>query len=88
MLTPIYLNRFEKDLEKGKRRDKDLGALKEVIELLLQEKSLPVKYYNHKLKGNFKGYWECHVEPDWLLLYKKTTKEIIFARLGTHTDLF
>jgi mRNA interferase YafQ len=49
---------------------------------------LPIKNRNHKLKGNFKDYWECHIEPDWLLIYKLTSTEVILARTGTHADLF
>jgi mRNA interferase YafQ len=88
MLIPIFLRVFEKEVEKSKKRGKDLEKLKVIIELLVEEKPLSVKNRNHKLKGDFKDYWECHIEPDWLLVYKKTSTEVIFARLGTHSDLF
>lgn len=60
---------------------------KEVVKATL-EQPLPPKNRNHKLKGDYVGYWECHIELDWLLVYKKTETEIIFARTGSHSDLF
>ncbi len=88
MLNPIYLRQFEREVEKAKKRGKDMEKLKEIIEFLVQEKPLPQKNRNHKLKGDYIGYWECHIEPDWLLVYKKTETEIVFARTGSHSDLF
>ena len=88
MLTPIYLSRFEKEVKLAKKRGKDMLKLKHIIQLLIDEQPLPPKNRNHKLQGEFKDCWECHIEPDWLLIYKKTAKEIIFARTGTHSDLF
>jgi mRNA interferase YafQ len=69
-------------------KKKDLEKLDDLVDLLRNNKPLDKKYKNHKLKGSYKDYWECHIEPDWLLIYKKTTKEIILARTGTHSDLF
>lgn len=63
--------RFEKDVEKSIKRGKDMKKLWDLITLLAKDKKLPIKYREHKLKGNYKDYWECHVEPDWLLVYKK-----------------
>ena len=88
MLTPIYQKRFEKDIKKVKKRGLNIQKLKSVIVKLLEEEPLPTKNRNHKLKGEFKDYWECHIEPDWLLIYKKTTVAIILVRTGTHADLF
>ncbi|MCX5922338.1 MAG: type II toxin-antitoxin system YafQ family toxin [Candidatus Dependentiae bacterium] len=88
MLERIYQKQFVKDAEKTKKRGKDMNKLSVVIQLLLAEKSLPQKYKNHKLKGDLNKYWECHIEPDWLLMYQKTTTAIILARTGTHSDLF
>ena len=88
MLKPIYLRKFEQEVVKAKRRGKDIEKLKIIMKLLVQAKELPQKHHNHKLKGEYVGYWECHIEPDWLLIYKKTETEIIFARSGTHSDLF
>lgn len=88
MLEPVYLRKFEGELEKAQKRGKDIEKIKAVMKLLVKEVPLPAKNRNHKLKGEYAGYWECHVEPDWLLVYKKTDTEIIFTRTGTHSDLF
>lgn len=88
MLTPIYLSRFEKKLKKVLKRGKDAEKLKAVIKLLLIDKPLPAQYKNHKLKGEYADHWECHIEPDWLLIYQKTSTEIILVNTGTHADLF
>ena len=88
MLNRMYQTKFVKDLERTKKRGYDLTKLSAVINLLLEEEILPAKYKNHKLQGNYKDCWECHIEPDWLLIYVKTKTEIIFARTGTHSDLF
>lgn len=88
MLKPIHLRSFEKEVAKAKKRGKDLQKLKEIMMLLTNEQTLPQKNRNHKLKGDYKDYWECHIEPDWLLVYKKTSTHITFARTGSHSDLF
>ncbi len=88
MLKLIYYKLFKKEVEKIKKRGKDITKLKNIINILIKEKSLPAKNHNHKLKGDFKSYWECHIEPNWLLIYKKTKTEIILIRTGTHNDLF
>lgn len=88
MLKPVYLRSFEREIEKAKKRGLDMSKIKDIIEDLINEKPLAAKHKNHKLKGNFVGYWECHIEPDWLLVYKKDDKHIYFARTGTHSDLF
>ncbi|MBU4269991.1 type II toxin-antitoxin system YafQ family toxin [Candidatus Dependentiae bacterium] len=88
MLTPIYLKQFKKDVTLAQKRNENINKLKTIIALLLEEKPLPSKNHNHKLKGEFNDYWECHIEPDWLLIYKKTKTEIILVRSGSHSDLF
>ena len=65
-----------------------MKLIKDVMEKLIEEKPLDPKHRNHKLKGDFVGYWECHVAPDWLLVYKKDGERIYFARTGIHSDLF
>ena len=79
---------FEKDLVKAKKRGKDMTKLEAIVTQLINSNPLPAKNREHKLQGDFKNYWECHIEPDWLLIYKKTTTEIVFIRTGTHSDLF
>lgn len=88
MLKPIYLRQFEKEVVKAKKRGKDIEKLKEIMKFLTLEEPLPPKNRNHKLKGDYVGYWECHIESDWLLVYKKSETHITFARTGSHSDLF
>ncbi len=88
MLKTIFQRQFEKDIKKIQKRGKDIEKLKNIMSLLIEKKTLPIKNLNHKLKGNFKGYCECHIEPDWLLIYKKMATQIIFVRTGSHSDLF
>lgn len=85
MLNRVYQTKFIKDAEQQK---KDLAKLTVVINLLLEEQLLSTKYKTHKLKRQYKGHWEGHIEPDWLLIYIKTNIEILSARTGTHSDLF
>lgn len=88
MLKLIHGHRLEKDLKLAKRRGYELEKFAQIVDLLINEKILPPKNLNHKLKGEFKDYWECHIEPNWLLIYQKTNISIILLRTGTHADLF
>lgn len=88
MLKISFRNQLKKELKQQEKRGKDLKKFLEVVEKLAHEKPLEPKHKNHRLVGNFKGRWECHIEPDWLLVYFKTNEEIIFERTGTHSDLF
>ena len=88
MLKPSYTNQFQKDLKLMDRRGKPMEKFKEVAGDLISEVPLDVRFRNHKLTGNYKGRWECHLEPDWLIVYKLFGDEIIFERTGTHSDLF
>lgn len=71
-----------------KKRGKKLEKLWIVIEMLLKQKRLDTSMRNHKLGGNYKDHWECHIEPDWLLIYRKTVEKMILVGTGTHSDLF
>jgi mRNA interferase YafQ len=91
MLNPSYTNRFHKDLKRfEKSGSKNIEKLKAVISILVNEDPLLSRHRDHALIGNYKGRRECHIEPDWLLVYKIDLKarEIIFERTGTHSDLF
>jgi mRNA interferase YafQ len=81
--------RFERDYQRVRKRGLDLQLLKFVLEMLLTEQELPRKYCNHRLRGKYEGFWECHLQPDWLLIYTINRKTLILtaARTGTHTDL-
>lgn len=88
ILKIIYKKQFEKELKKQKKRGKDLNKLKQILLLIVNRADIPRKYRNHKLVGNYKDRWECHIEPDWLLIYKLNSKELILERTGSHSDLF
>jgi len=88
MLTPSYTNQFKKDLALAKKRSKKIEKLKTLMAKLINEEELPKKYKDHPLVGNYAHRRECHIEPDWLLVYKKADSQIIFERTGTHSDLF
>lgn len=79
---------FKKDIKKQTKRGKDLQKLKEVIELLAVGETLPEKNRDHSLTGDWIGWRDCHLEPDWLLIYKISPDELILGRTGTHSDLF
>ena len=89
-LKPSYTNRFEKDLKLMLRRGKDGRKIKDIITKLLNQEPLDPKHRDHKLLGNYMGRRDCHVEPDWILIYKPDLDNgrIIFERTGTHSDLF
>ncbi len=88
MLKPIYTRQFAKDLKKMQKRGKLSKKIKNIIRDLVGEIHLDARYRDHRLIGYYKGRRECHVEADWLLIYKTTEEEIIFERTGTHSDLF
>jgi mRNA interferase YafQ len=88
MLNPVYTNAFKKDAKLTKKRNLDTAVLKLVMTALIEQKPLAAKYRNHKLTGNWKDHWECHVAPDWLLIYKLVGEDVIFERTGSHADLF
>lgn len=82
--------RFEKDIKRCIKRHYPMENLKEVIKLLEDTGKLPPKYRPHKLSGNYEGIWECHISPDWLLMWEQNDKELIllFVSTGTHSDMF
>jgi mRNA interferase YafQ len=88
MRTPVYTNRFEKDLKLMLKRGCDPESIKSIVRKLIDEIPLERKYRDHLLIGNFKDRRECHIEPDWLLIYRLEESMIIFERTGTHADLF
>ena len=88
MLSIVWQTQFKKDFKNAKKRGKKLEKLAHIITELQYSRQLPPKNKNHKLKGNYVDCWECHIEPDWLLVYKLTTAELILIRTGSHADLF
>ncbi|RLD59946.1 MAG: type II toxin-antitoxin system YafQ family toxin [Bacteroidetes bacterium] len=87
---PEYTGAFKKDYKRVVKRRYNIDLLKEAIEILLDTGTLPPKYSPHPLKGNLKEFMECHILPDWLLIWKfnQSDKIISFARTGSHSDLF
>jgi len=82
--------KFKKDVKKLRKRGYDLTLLKDVVNKLANGETLPLKYHDHPLKGNRKGYRDCHILDDWILIYKidKNILTLILTETGTHADLF
>ncbi len=88
MLTPVYTRQFERDVKQLAHRGKNLNKLKILIRSLVAGETLDPIHRDHKLMGNWQGRRECHIESDWLLIYKTGKDSVIFERSGTHSDLF
>ena len=90
MLTLITTTQFKKDLKRIRKRGLNLNSLKFVLDTLQKQEALPLKYRNHALVGDYRGFRECHIEPDWLLIYTISNEKLILtaARTGSHSDLF
>ena len=88
MLDVRYSTRFKKDFKTCVKRRWDMELLQQVIDTLKIPDVLPQKNMDHSLTGNYSGRRECHVVPDWLLIYKQDEKELLLYRTGTHADLF
>lgn len=88
MLALVPSTRFRKDVKRAEKRGKDLSKLRTVLRLLAQEQPLPQEYRDHALRGDWIGFRDLHIEPDWLLLYRIEGDEVQLARTGTHSDLF
>ena len=89
-LNIVVSNQFKKDLKLASKRGFDIDKLKEVVDKLAEQSALDKKYKDHILLGEYKGFRECHIEPDWLLIYRidKSEVELFLFRTGTHSDLF
>ena len=90
MLNIVSSNRFKKDLKLAIRRGYNIALLEEVVNKLAMGEILEKKYRDHELSGDFKGLRECHITPDWLLVYQIVDSELVLylSRTGTHSDLF
>ena len=86
--APVVAGQFKKDVRRLQRQRKDLAKLRRVVEALLHGRDLPSELRDHKLQGQWRGRRECHIEPDWLLIYLLEPKEVIFERTGSHAELF
>lgn len=90
MLKVVLTNKFQRDLKLAQKRGYNLNALSEVVDKLSKQEPLPAKNRDHLLSGNYADYRECHIAPDWLLIYRIYQDELILvlSRTGTHSDLF
>jgi mRNA interferase YafQ len=87
-LALLSTTAFEKDLKRVGKQGRNLDKLESVVVLLQHQRPLPTRCRPHPLRGNWTGHWDCHVEPDWLLLYRVTETELILVRTGSHSELF
>ena len=89
MLEVHYLNKFKRDVKRLQKQGKDLQKLREVIELLANEQPLPEKYRDHKMTGNWNDFRDCHIEPDWVLIYRIEDNKLTLSlsRTGSHSEL-
>ena len=88
MKSLLVRTSFKKDLKRIGKRGYNRAQLDVVIDALRQGEQLPPARRDHPLKGEWKSWRECHIQPDWLLIYKTTADELLLARTGTHADLF
>lgn len=90
MLTIKYHTMFKKDFKKIKKRGYDISRLEKIVELPANEVPLPEQFKDHNLSGNYNGFRECHIAPDWLLIYQVNNNELVLvlSRTGSHSDLF
>ena len=90
MFTIKYSKSIKKDLKRCKQRGYEMEALNVVMQLLEKDGGLPAKYKPHRLSGKFNRRWECHIKPDWLLVWDKNDTELtlLLMRTGTHSDIF
>jgi mRNA interferase YafQ len=88
VLSIRYSGRFKRDVRRLENRGKVVEKLKAAMRLLAQQESLPAAYGDHPLKGEWKGYRDIHIEPDWILIYRIVGTELLLVASGTHVDLF
>ncbi len=83
-----YTTQFKKDYKRIKKQKKDPELLKDVIEKLFAGEKLESRYRDHRLSGNWKGHRDCHIESDWILIYRMEDENLILERTGSHSELF
>jgi mRNA interferase YafQ len=90
MFTIVFEGAFKSDLKRIIKRGASPALMDVVLDYLETGQLLPAKHKNHRLSGNYSGFWECHVKPDWILIYwiDETKKIVYLSRTGTHSDLF
>ena len=88
MLEVVCRAGFKRDLKLASKRGLETSFLQDAIMCLMQEKPLPERFHAHALSGNWQGFRECHIRPDWLLIYRIENGKLWLVRTGTHSDLF
>lgn len=90
MYSINYTHQFKKDMRKCAKRGLDIEEIKTAIKILSETGALPTEYKPHLLKGDRKGQWECHIEPNWLMTWEQNDNELtlLFLQTGTHSDIF
>lgn len=88
MRNPIQCGQFKRDVKLCIKRGKDMSKLRHLMTLLIEGSTLPLRYKDHPLKGNWSHHRDSHIEPDWLLVYKIQDNDLYFIRTGTHADIF
>jgi len=84
----LTTKRFEKDLKRAKKRGKDIEKLWDIVERLLDGQPLEQRNRQHRLSGDWHPSWECHIDPDWLLIWGQGDDAVLLSRTGSHSDLF
>lgn len=79
---------FERDLRRVRKQGRDLDKLETLVDLLQNRQPVPPRNHRHPLRGQWSGHWDCHIAPDWLLLYRETERALILVRTGSHAELF
>ena len=90
MYSIKYTNKFKKDVKRCHKRGRDMNLLRDAVDILARTGTLPPEYRPHKLSGKYGGRKECHLQPDWLLVWMQNDNELVllFTDTGTHSDLF
>ena len=88
MRNPIRGTQFQRDVKLAQKRGKDMAKLRAIILLLMEGSPLPPRCKDHPLGGDGRHFRDCHIEPDWLLIYKIDGEDLHLVRTGTHSDLF
>ena len=88
MLLIKRTSKFKSDYKRAKKQNRDISKLEEIIISLSNKESLDNKYKDHPLSGKLKKYRDCHIEPDWIMMYEITDYELNLIRLGSHAELF
>lgn len=90
MYSVEYTNRFKKDIKRAIKRGYDLALIEKAIDLLQNTGKLPAQYEPHSLSGKYAGMHECHIKPDWLMVWEQNDDKLtlLFLATGTHSDLF